>query len=122
MRQNRYPVIDGDGHVMERSHEIMTYLGAAWRVGDAVRPDTYSLFPSMDGYFRPHLSTPGLRDNPDPEMWLGFLDECGIEQTVLVPTAGLAVGLIEDAEWAVHLCRAYNDWLHARYMQASPAS
>lgn len=120
MRRNRYPVIDGDGHVMERNHEIQGYLAEAQQPGDVVRPDTYSLFPSMDGYFRPNLSNPGLRDNPDPEMWLRFLDDCGIDQTVLLPTAGLAVGLIEDATWAVELCRAYNDWLYARYTQASP--
>jgi predicted TIM-barrel fold metal-dependent hydrolase len=74
----------------------------------------------MDGYFRPNLSNPGHRDNPDPAMWLSFLDDCGIEQSVLLPTAGLAVGLIEDASWAVEICRAYNDWLHAKYTQASP--
>lgn len=117
MRHNRYPVIDSDGHIMERSQEIQSYLGEKWR-GDALRPDTYSLFPSMDGYFRPNLG-PGFRDNPDPEMWLSFLDDCGIEQTVLVPTAGLAVGLIEDVGWAVEICRAYNDWMYARYTQES---
>lgn len=120
MRQNRYPVLDADGHVMERGQEIQRHLPGAWAQGDVVRPDTYSLFPSMDGYFRPNLSNPGYRDNPDPEMWLDFLDECGIEQTVLVPTAGLAAGLIEDPEWAVELSRAYNDWMHAAYARTSP--
>src|SRR4051794_1706674 len=107
-RLNRFSVLDADGHVMERNQEIQDHLSGARRLDDVVRPDTYSLFPSMDGYFRPNLSDPRHRDNPDPAMWLSFLDDCGIEASVLLPTAGLAVGLIEDAAWAVELCHAYN--------------
>jgi uncharacterized protein len=120
MHCSDYRVIDADGHIMERNHEIQSFLPYARRQGEEVRQDTYSLFPSMDGFFRPNLSNPGLRDNPDAAMWLGFLDECGIEQTVLLPTAGLAVGLIEDAAWAVELCAAYNDWMYATYARVSP--
>ena len=31
MRKNRYPVIDGDGHITERSKEILEYLGGNYR-------------------------------------------------------------------------------------------
>ena len=31
MRQNRFPVIDGDGHITERSKEILEYLGGNYR-------------------------------------------------------------------------------------------
>ena len=60
------------------------------------------------------------RDNPDAEMWLSFLDDCGIERTILYPTAGLATGLIQDNTWAVAVCRAYNNWLCEHYHQRSP--
>ena len=31
MRKNRYPVIDGDGHITERSKEILEHLGGNYR-------------------------------------------------------------------------------------------
>ena len=31
MRQNRFPVIDGDGHITERSKEIREFLGGNYR-------------------------------------------------------------------------------------------
>jgi hypothetical protein len=31
MRQNRFPVIDGDGHITERSKEILEFLGGNCR-------------------------------------------------------------------------------------------
>ena len=43
-----------------------------------------------------------------------------IESTVLYPTAGLAHGLIQDADWAVALAKAYNTWFHEHYYRTSP--
>ena len=62
-------------------------------------------------------SAPGVT----PEDWRAFLDEAGIDQAVLYPTAGLAIGLIQKAEWAVALARAYNNWLYERYLRADPS-
>ena len=31
MRKNRRPVIDGDGHIIKRSKEILEYLGGNYR-------------------------------------------------------------------------------------------
>ena len=44
-----------------------------------------------------------------------FLDKTGIEQTVIFPTKGLAVGFIQTPEYASRLCRAYNDYVYDRY-------
>ena len=121
MRENRFPVIDGDGHVMERSDEIEGYLGEGYAVRESRWLNAFSAFPSLDGWFRGFgRSTPGLRDNPGPDVWLSFLDDCGIERTVLFPTVGLSAGLIQDRDWAVTICRAYNSWLHGQYVQRSP--
>jgi uncharacterized protein len=120
MRKNRYPVIDGDGHITERSKEILEYLGGNYRgtSKDESWADTFSPFPSLDGWARlSNLSSPGLRDYPDCDTWISFLDECGIETTVVYPTAALAFGLIQDPAWAVDIARAYNSWLHATYMK-----
>jgi predicted TIM-barrel fold metal-dependent hydrolase len=113
----RPAVIDADGHVMEREWEIREHLGPPYR--DLAWAQTYSFFPSLDGWVR-GFTSPGRRDDPDAPTWVRFLDDCGIERTILYPTAALASGLIQDRDWAVALSRAYNDWLHARFMQASP--
>jgi hypothetical protein len=39
------------------------------------------------------------------------MDAVGIEAAVLYPTLGLSHGLIQDADWACALSRAYNTWL-----------
>jgi uncharacterized protein len=113
----KLPVIDADGHIFERDPEIREFLGPPY--SDLYWSQAYPFFPTLDGWCR-GFSSPGQRDNPDPASWLRFLDECGIERTILYPTAALASGLIQDRDWAVALSRAYNDWLHAKYMQESP--
>ncbi|HZU07889.1 MAG TPA: amidohydrolase family protein [Chloroflexota bacterium] len=121
MRPNRYPVIDGDGHVMERNDELEQHLSEEYPLHEANWFNAFSPFPSLDGWFRGFgRSSPGLRDYPDPAMWLSFLDDCGIERAVLFPTLGLAAGLIQDPSWAVTICRAYNNWLYTRYTRQSP--
>ena len=68
MRQNRFPVIDGDGHITERNKEILEYLGGNYRgtSKDESWADTFSPFPSLDGWSRlSGMSSPGLRDYPD---------------------------------------------------------
>ena len=123
MRQNRFPVIDGDGHTTERSKEILEFLGGNYRgtSKDESWADTFSPFPSLDGWARlSGMSSPGLRDYPDCGTWISFLDECGIETTIVYPTAALAFGLIQDPAWAVEIARAYNSWLHTVYMKRTP--
>jgi hypothetical protein len=93
MKKNRYTVIDGDGHITERSKEILEYLGAYYR--GTSKDESWA---SLDGWARlSNLSSPGLRDYPDCDTWISFLDECGIETTVVYPTAALAFGLIQDS-------------------------
>jgi len=47
MRQNRFVVIDGDGHITERSKEILEFLGGSYRgtSKDESWADTFSPFP-----------------------------------------------------------------------------
>ena len=125
MRENAYPVIDGDGHIMENASEIMPYMGEKY-VGSDGQPAwarMYSLFPSLDGWTRlSNMSSSGLRDYPDCDMWVSFLDDCGIDRTVVYPTAGLGFGLIQDPAYSVNIAHAYNTWLHEYYMKHTPGS
>ena len=46
-----------------------------------------------------------------------FVDNMGFDSTVLYPSAGLAIGLVQDPTWAKAVSRAYNNWFHARYIK-----
>ena len=55
-----------------------------------------------------------------PKEWLAFLDEVGVEATVLYPTSGVASSNIVNPDWAIDAVRAYNDWLYDTYLKHSP--
>lgn len=82
----------------------------------------FPLWPTGDGFQRGAIHARlQIHDafETDAPGWIEFLDRAGIEATVLYPTAGLSTGLIRDPDWAVALCRAYDDWLHAKYVSRS---
>ena len=114
--RRRFPVVDADGHVIERNRELREFLPASFRGGEGKRE--YALFP-WDGWARGALS-PRRREHADAKMWLRFLDACEIAMTFLYPTDGLNLGLLRDPDWAVVLARAYNDWLHEYFLRADP--
>jgi uncharacterized protein len=123
---------DADGHVFEKESEIFKYLDPPYRGRTELlgRP----LFPAMDDWNRTALSVAGgyvegsTSHRPDgqtsekgtPEHWHDVLDTAGIEGTVLYPTRALGYGRVREADWAVALARAYNSWLHARFLSVSP--
>jgi len=111
-----YPIIDADGHVMEKDSELHEFLEGRYR--GMPRFETYSFFPSLDGWNR-GFSVPGKDAEVPASRWLEFLDELGVEMTVLYPTGGLAFGLIQNPEWACALARAYNNWACEKFTRQS---
>jgi predicted TIM-barrel fold metal-dependent hydrolase len=113
-------IIDGDGHVAEDSAAIIAHMPEAYR--DKARVQPFNPFPPFD-----HLHAAHLVDMPagafnrkvGPKEWLAFLDEVGVEATVLYPTAGVASSNIVNPDWAIDATRAYNDWLHGTYLKHS---
>lgn len=116
---SKFRVIDADGHCVEREDQLAEYVEYRGRPLRGIEGGVGALpmFPSLDGWYRP--AGDGLAAG-NPTAWQSFLDETGIETTVLYPTAGLAYGLIQDREWQVALGRAYNQWLHAQYVSRDP--
>jgi predicted TIM-barrel fold metal-dependent hydrolase len=114
--KRKFPVVDADGHVIERDRELREFLPKPFR-GVAGKRE-YPLF-SWDGWARGALS-PHKREHPDAKLWTRFLDATEIAATVLYPNDGLNIGLLRDADWAVALARAYNDWLHHDFLRVSP--
>ena len=109
-------IIDADGHVNDRPcmDEISKYMPPGNRT---------QVFPAFDhihfhflegGEKRSRTGTVG------PQEWVNFLDEIGIDWTVVYPTAGLAVGRIIAEDWAIAACRAYNNWLYEKFTNVSP--
>ncbi|HXQ50611.1 MAG TPA: amidohydrolase family protein [Stellaceae bacterium] len=108
-------IIDGDGHVMEDGAAIRKFLP----------PDMVGLrelFPPLDHFHVFVGETPpgSFRRDVGPKEWIEFLDDLGIESTVLYPTWGLAYGRIFHRDWAIAATRAYNDWIHEQYLTKSP--
>jgi hypothetical protein len=116
-----FPLIDSDGHVVERATEIIERMDPPYNDPHGYRLQAFGLFPTPDGFPRVGgFSTPGRRDVPDVTGWTRFLDENDLAKAVVFPTAGLAYGLIQDPRYAAVLARAYNRWLHDRYCQVEP--
>lgn len=108
-------IIDADGHIMDNAYmdEIAKYMPKG--------NQTPRIFPALD-HFHVYVLRSGRSEfgNPDARGWVDFMDETGIEWTVVYPTAGLAVGRLVSADWAIAACRAYNNWLYERFLKVSP--
>jgi len=121
MASNQRRIIDADGHVAEDSHAIIEHMPEAYR--QKARTHLFSPFPPFDHLHSAHLvemPTGAFNRNVGPKEWLDFLDEVGIEATVLYPTAAVASSNIVNPDWAIDATRAYNDWLHETYLKQSP--
>src|SRR6266508_231741 len=114
---NATNIIDGDGHIMEDVEAIAKFIPDVYRSN--WRWDPARIFPPLD-----HLHSQQIQMLPGsggggrfvgPDEWIEFLDDLGIESTVLYPTRGLAHGKMVDYDWSIAVCRAYNDWLHTTY-------
>src|SRR5207249_5564805 len=109
-------VIDADGHVIEQHDDLFAHIKGSF--GDLDWHGTWALF-DADGWQR-GLARKGRREDPDAEGWGRFLEEHGIELSVLYPTAGLALGRTQLPEWATALAQGYNDWLADRFTRVDP--
>lgn len=108
--------IDADGHVYEDVEALRAHIRRYVPGYDL--PGVYGLFPSLDGF--PRGGGRGKATATSPEGWLEFLDRADLAATVLYPTGGLSLGLVQDPDWAAVLARAYNDWIAETYVRCSP--
>jgi len=110
-------VIDTDGHIFEKDEIILEFLEPPYKG----RKDILALpfFPSLDGFQRMARRVidgrPYVKGPDDPRSWQEVLDREGIDRTVIFPTAGLAIGFIQDPDWAIAVSRAYNNMVSESY-------
>ena len=112
-------VIDGDGHLFEDADAISSHLPSPYEedgpypmpklvpASDHLHVQLGKLLPGAFGGGKP----------VGPKEWIEFLNKVGIEATVLYPTYALGYGQLVDLDWAVAVCRAYNDWLADTYVR-----
>ena len=107
-------IIDGDGHIIEDNKGIIAHMESPYReiAGAQGHLSSRRLDHLHSGRA---VETPPQRDGRapvGPEGWLDFLDDVGIDWTVLYPTVALV--LRQDRQPAItpsRSSRAYNDWL-----------
>ena len=115
--------IDADGHVIE-DDGLFDYVDASYRERDH-QLSWDRLFPSLDfhhigGHTTRSKKTFGGGKRVGPQEWLAFVEMADLEYAVLYPTKGLRIGNISHPDWACYVARAYNNWLHDRYLKQSP--
>src|SRR5436190_1902143 len=110
-------IVDGDGHVTESTELLARYIDPAYRDYGPIA-GARSYYPT-DGWDRSVRGTLG-ESGSDAKTWLEALDRGGVESAVLYPTAGLGIGWVREPDFAVALCRAYNDFFHQELMLKSP--
>jgi len=110
-------VIDADGHIIERTDELRKYLKSPFnkRGGPLTASEPWDR--ALQQTLPPEPCT--FPSAPNAQDWLRLLDDHGIEQAFLYPTALGNVSRIREPEYAVALAQAYNDYVHDRYTKVS---
>lgn len=111
------PVIDADGHITESTEQLRPYFEG--RHGERGHWAGRRSYYPEDGWDRSLGGQLGSRAN-DAKTWLDIMEEGGVETAVLYPTAGLGIGWVREPDFAVALCRAYNNFLHQEFLTVSP--
>lgn len=112
--------VDSDGHVMENEREMNEFIQEPFNQRYL---SYHQMLPTLDSFHTTNglPREPGTFDpNVGPEQWLEFLERTGTEYTVLYPTQGLSYGHVVFPNWASGYARAYNNWLHEKYLKFSP--
>jgi len=135
MANQQFSVVDCDGHIVESIPELAEYMDD-FAKRTAIRPgrNRTGVFPALDAIHYPQPppleAETGERVARDRvtasehrpgsgEDWAVFVQEANIDEAVLFTSEGLSVGFIQVPEYAVSLCRAYNDYVYNRFSKLS---
>jgi uncharacterized protein len=123
-------VFDCDGHIIESIPEMVQFLDPVDREV-ALHPsrNRQGVFASLDDMHyprnvrksgeveaprRPRVDASNHRKGSG-EDWVAFLEKSPVVEAVLFPSEGLSVGFFQQVDYAVRVCRAFNDYVSERY-------
>jgi uncharacterized protein len=128
-------VFDCDGHIIESIPEMVPFLDPVDR-DIALRPtrNRQGVFAGLDAIHYPrNIQKTGEVEEPrrpridasdhrkgSGEDGVEFLNKAGVSESVLFPSEGLSVGFFQQADYAVRICRAFNDYVSERYRKVDP--
>src|ERR1700726_3458397 len=100
--RNGMVIIDADGHAVDYDPVYRERLPQEYRRRTTILP-TDNFDRSQNGRIvkQPANAAQNLADN----------DREGIDLQVIYPTGGLFLSRVRERDYAVALCRTYNDWL-----------
>jgi uncharacterized protein len=100
--KNGMVIVDADGHAIDSDPIYRQWLPAEYRSRATIYPtDNFDRTQNGKINKRPQTATQNLADN----------DVEGIDFQVIYPTGGLNLTRVRERDYAIALCRAYNDWL-----------
>ena len=114
--ENIERIVDGDGHLVEDHQGIWERMPEAYR--DRSFVTTRGPFPPNDHLHAAnrHFLPEGAFARVGREGWIDFLQDVGVDKTVLYTSNGLAFGRVVSRDWAIELARAYNNWVYDEYV------
>jgi predicted TIM-barrel fold metal-dependent hydrolase len=111
------PVIDADGHILERQSDIRKYLDPRWNerktdLWARDQPWDVELSGKLTGY-------PGYPKRQSAaeqvEFWLKVMDQYGMEEAVLFPTGSGNITKLREKEFVIDAVQACNDHFAREY-------
>ncbi len=113
----KHSIVDADGHIIENIGELRTYLDPPFdkRGGPLTHSEPWDrdLLGTLPRASRGYNRQPLARD------WIALMDKNGIGRSFLYPTALGNVSRIPEKDYAVALCKAYNNYAYERYARVS---
>lgn len=114
--ENIERIVDGDGHLVEDHQAIWDRMPDEYK--DRSFVTTRGPFPPNDHLHAAnrHFLPEGAFARVGREGWIDFLQDVGVDKTVLYTSNGLAFGRVVSRDWAIELARAYNNWVYDEYV------
>jgi len=102
--KNGMIIIDADGHAVDYEPVYRERLPEHYR-------NRTTIYPS-DNFDRTQNGRLAAKRPPSPAQNLADNAQEGIDLQIIYPTGGLMLTRVREPDYAIALCRAYNDWLH----------
>jgi uncharacterized protein len=102
--KNGMVIIDADGHAVDYEPVYRERLPERYR-------NRTTIYPS-DNFDRTQNGKLAAKRPPSPVQNLADNAQEGIDLQIIYPTGGLMLTRVREHDYAIALCRAYNDWLY----------